>query len=395
MRYTAITQRLKGLGGDKWDLHFKAEELAEQGHDVLRLTIGEPDIATPDALIERAHEAMQRGRTGYSNGRGEPGLRNALAARYSAKAGREITEDQIMCLPGTQTSLYTTMMGIVEAGDEVLVGDPNYVAYEGLIRATGATIVPVPLRAEHGFRMQADDVAARVTPKTRALLLNTPHNPTGAILTHDEVAAIGALARAHDFWLVSDEVYDEMIFDGTPFTSPLDLPELADRTVVVSSISKSHAAPGFRSGWCVGPEEFTEALLPLSETILFGSQPFIADMTELAVRDGSPVAAGMSARFARRAGYLVDRLGAETRLQVLRPQAGMFAMVNVAATGMTGYDYALDLLETQRVAVMPGSSFGTVLNDWVRLALTVSDEELATACDRIVAHATLVTGEAA
>lgn len=395
MKYTAITKRLKGLGGDKWALHLKAEELVEQGHDILRLTIGEPDVATPETLVLAAYDAMKRGRTGYSNGRGEPGVRAALAAHYSDKTGREVSADQVMCFPGTQTSLFATMMAIAEAGDEVLVGDPNYVAYEGLIRATGATIVPVPLRAEYGFRMQAEDVAARITSKTRALLLNTPHNPTGAILTREDVTAIGALALVHDFWMISDEVYNEMIFDGTVFTSPLDLPELADRAVAVSSISKSHAAPGFRSGWCVGPEAFTEALLPLSETMLFGNQPFIADMTETAVREGSPVAAGMSERFSRRANYLIDRLGPATSLQVLRPQAGMFAMVNVVATGLSGQEYAMDLLETQKVAVMPGSSFGTVLNDWVRVALTVSDEELATACDRIIMHAAALTGQAA
>ena len=158
-----------------------------------------------------------------------------------------------MCLPGTQTALYAVLRALVGPGDEVLVGDPMYATYEGVVAATGATVVPVPLRPEHGFRMQAADVAARITPRTRVLFLNTPHNPTGAVLTRQDVRALGAVARAHDLWIVSDEVYEEMVFDGGAFASPLDEADLADRTVVIASISKSHAAPGFRSGWCVGP----------------------------------------------------------------------------------------------------------------------------------------------
>jgi len=177
-----------------------------------------------------------------------------------------------------------------------------YATYEGVIRTSGADLIPVPLRLENGFRNSADDIAARITPKTSAILLTTPHNPSGSVLTRADIDAIGRLAIKHDFWIISDEVYEELIFDGAEFTSPLYLPELADRVIVVSSILKSHAAPGFRSGWSVGPAEFTEALLPLPETMLFGNQPFIADMTEKAIRDRSSVASGMGQRHAERAG---------------------------------------------------------------------------------------------
>ncbi|MBU2959250.1 pyridoxal phosphate-dependent aminotransferase [Citreicella sp. C3M06] len=391
MRTTAITNRLRDLGGAKWGLHFRAVRLAAQGHDIVQLTIGEPDTPPPATLIDAASDAMRAGRTTYSKGEGEDGLRDALAKRYAARIGRAVTPDQIMCFPGTQTALFTVLMGIAEAGDEVLVGDPMYATYEGVVRASGANVVPVPLRAENGFRLNADDLAARITPRSRAILINTPHNPTGAVLSAEDIAALGRLARAHDLWIVSDEVYDELIHDDTPFVSPLSFPELAKRTIVVSSISKSHAAPGFRSGWCVGPEAFTAALLPLSETMLFGNQPFIADMTEKAIRDGSQVAPGMRERYAARAAYLADRLAAESPLRVLPPSAGMFAMINVAGTGMDGEAYANHLLDHAGVAVMPGASFGATLKDWVRLALTVPDADIARACDRMVAHAAALT----
>jgi arginine:pyruvate transaminase len=395
MRYASLTDRLTGLGSAKWEVHLRARALRAAGTEVIELTIGEPDVPTPEPLIETAARAMAGGRTGYSNGRGEPGLVAALARRYAARRGRPIGTDQIICLPGTQTCLYTIFRTLLEPGDEILVGDPMYATYEGLIAQTGATMVPVPLRPEAGFRMQAADVAARITPRSRVLFLNSPHNPTGAVLRPEDLAALGALARAHDLWIVADEVYEDLVFPGVPFTSPLDLPELSERTVVACSISKSHAAPGFRSGWVVGPAEFAARMLPLSETMLFGSQPFIADMTAEAVSAPSPVAAGMAERFARRAGLLAERLDGVAGLRVHRPEAGMFALIDVRATGLSGTDFALGLLEERRVAVMPGESFGQGLRGWLRLSLTVDDARTVEAADRIAAHATRLQGNAA
>jgi len=387
MKTTAITRRLTDLGGAKWGIYLRAKAMIAKGADVISLTIGAPDVPPPAELMDVAEAAMRAGRTTYSDGAGEPGLRAALAERYSASTGRAISADQVMCFPGTQTALYAVLMGVAEEGDEVLVGDPMYATYAGVIRATGADLVPVPLRPENGFRITAADIAARITPRSRAILLTTPHNPTGAILTPEDIAAIGDLACKHDLWIISDDVYEQLVFDGQGFSSPLAQPDLAERVIVVSSISKSHAAPGFRSGWCIGSEAFTAALLPLSETMLFGNQPFIADMTEAAVRNGSSVAPGMRARYAARADRLAARLNGRTCLHVLKPQAGMFAMIDVSGTGMTGEAYAAHLLDHAGVAVMPGASFGDTIDGWVRVALTADDAAFDTACERIAAHA--------
>lgn len=386
MNFSPVLDRLANLGGAKWEVHFNARARRSAGHDIIDLTIGNPDVSTPADLIEAATAAMRAGRTEYSNGRGEDALREALAWRYSGRSGRKVTPDQVLCFPGTQTALYAVIMGLAGLGTEVLVGDPMYATYEGVIAASGATAVPVPLRAANGFRISVDDIAARITDRSRVILLNTPHNPTGAVLRAEDIAAIGELAKAHDLWIVSDEVYEELIFDGTTFLSPFDQADLADRTVVVSSISKSHAAPGFRSGWCIGSEAFCNRLLPLSETMLFGNQPFIADMTAQAISAPSETAKGMRARFARRADYLADQLGRMTGLRVHRPEAGMFALIEIGATGMNDRDYAYSLLDAG-VAVMPGTAFGPTLSGWVRLALTVDDETFARAVARIVDHA--------
>lgn len=385
MKTTAILDRLADLGGAKWELHFKARKMAAAGVDVIELTIGEPDVPTPQELNEAAYSSILAGRTAYSDGRGEVVLRKALAEYYTNSCGRPFLKENVLCFPGTQTALFAALMAVAEHGDEVLVGDPMYATYEGVVRATGAAVVPVPLRTEAGFRLQAADVEARLTPRSRAILLNTPHNPTGAVSTAREIEEIGALARERDLWVVSDEVYEHLIFGATPFASPLFVPSIADRAIAVSSISKSHAAPGFRSGWCVGPSSFCDALLPLSETMLFGGQPFIADMTAQAVREGSSVADGMRRRFHARAERLARRLEAETQLSVHRPEAGMFALIDVSATGMDGAAYADALLTAAGVAAMPGASFGETLRNWMRVALTVSDDRFDDCVDRIVA----------
>lgn len=387
MRYAPVTDRLADLGGAKWEVHALARRMQAAGEAVIELTIGEPDVATPPALLETAARSMAAGRTGYSNGRGEPALVAALAARYTARRGREIGRDQVMCLPGTQTTLYAILQTLVTSGDEVLLGDPMYATYEGLIRATGATVIPVPLRPEAGFRIQPADIAARITPRSRVLFLNSPHNPTGAVLSRDDLAALCQLAADHDLWVLCDEVYEDLCFPGVTFASPLDLPEYADRVIVASSISKSHAAPGFRSGWCVGPAEFCARLLPLSETMLFGSQPFIADMTAEAVSAPSPIAVEMMARFQRRARLIHDALHGRAGIQVHMPQAGMFALLDIRATGLSGDAFARALLAQSKVAVMPGESFGTALAGWVRLSLTQPDDRILEACTRIATFA--------
>ncbi|MDO9416255.1 pyridoxal phosphate-dependent aminotransferase [Pararhizobium sp.] len=385
MRYASITDRLVNLGSEKWAVHAAARRMKAEGLDVIELTIGEPDVPPDAALLEECTRAMNAGRTRYSNGRGEAPVLAALVEKYR-KRRADVTINNVMCFPGTQTALFAVMLGLVEAGDGVLAGDPLYATYEGVIRSTGAHRVPVPLHAENGFHMRAADLERAITPECRVLLLNTPHNPTGAVLSAQELAEIGEVCRRHDLWIVSDEVYEELIFDGQ-FASPFDDPELAERTIVVSSISKSHAAPGFRSGWAVGPAEFTERLLPVSETMLFGVQPFISDMTAMALSRPFETAAIMRASYKSRAARIAGGLAGAPGLTPMPPEAGMFILVDVSGTGMSGQEFAWALLREEGVAVMPGSSFGNQAEGFIRLSLTVPDAAIDEACRRIAALA--------
>jgi len=386
MRYASITDRLADLGSGKWALHIRAREMKAKGVDIIELTIGEPDLPPDPSLIAECQRSMNAGRYRYSNGRGETPVVEALTAKY-ARRRPGVTAENVLCFPGTQTALFAVMLGLVEAGDGVLTGDPLYATYEGVIQSTGAHRVTVPLRAEHGFHMQAADLEKAITPECRVLLLNTPHNPTGAVLTADEIAAIGEVCRRHDLWIICDEVYEELVFAGT-FASPFDNPDLADRTIVVSSISKSHAAPGFRSGWAIGPAEFTHRLLPISETMLFGVQPFIADMTAYALTHPVETAALMRASYAARSKRIAAALTGAPGITPLPPEAGMFILLDVSGTGLSGEAFAWMLLEEMGVAVMPGASFGDEALSFVRMSLTVPEDSIDEACRRIRSLAT-------
>ena len=386
MRYAPVTERLADLGSAKWAVHYRARELERAGREVILLTIGEPDVNTPQPLIDVTVQAMQAGRTGYSDGRGEADLLDALSARYTRRLGRPVGPEHFIAFPGTQTALYAVLMAMAHDGAEVLVGDPMYATYEGVIRACGATPVAVPLRPEQGFRIQPADLEAAITPATRVIFLNTPHNPTGAVLRRAEVEAILELARAHDLWVLSDEVYEDLVFGPEPFISPFALD--SERVVVTNSLSKSHAAAGFRTGWCAGPAEFCTRLLPLAETMLFGNQPFIADMTAAALRDPDMVAEGLRTRLGRRLALVQQKLDGVAGLRVHPAEAGMFALIDISGAGKGNGDaFAHALVEATGVAVMPGTSFGAVLDGWIRVCLTVDDAVLSRACDLIAGFA--------
>lgn len=382
MRFAHVTERLAGLGGSKWAVHIEAKRRAAAGEDLIFLSIGEPDSPPPEALVDRAIERLRAGRTRYSGGQGEATLLDALARRYSATTGRMIGRNQIIGLPGTQAGLFATMMALVQSGDEVLVADPYYATYEGVIAAAGACVVPILTRPEDGFHLTAEALETHISPHSRVLLLNSPGNPTGAVLSRDEIRAIGEVAKHHDLWIVSDEVYADLSF-GKRAPSPFDEADLAERTIVVSSLSKSHAVPGLRTGWAVGPAEFVARVLPLAEMMLFGCQPFLQDAAAFALDADCPEVDQMCQLYQRRAKVVVEALQGLPNIAVRMPEGGMFLMVDVRGTGLSGDVFAWALLDEEKVVVMPGESFGAGGAGHVRLGLTADEAVLREACQRM------------
>ena len=381
MRYASICDRLSGLGGEKWAVHLEGRARAARGDDLIFLSIGEPDLPSPAAVVDTAIDSLRSGRTKYTAGAGEPATLAAIAAHYSRRAGHRVDPAQIVYTAGTQHALSAVMWALAEAGNEVLCPDPHYATYEAVVAATGASFVAVPTLPEHGFHLTPEALEAAITPRSRVLLLNTPSNPTGAVLSADKIDAIGVVCTRHDLWIVCDEVYADITF-GTDFASPFDRPQLRDRSVSVASISKSHALPGFRSGWAAAPVDLAKRLTTVVETMMFGSQPFLADAVVTALSTRHPEVDQLAAAFRERAESLVDALADCESVGARMPEGGMFCLLDVRATGLSGEEFAWRLLD-EHVVVMPGESFGSKGAGHVRIALTVESDVIVEACRRI------------
>jgi arginine:pyruvate transaminase len=383
MKFAKVTGRLGGLGSEKWAVHIEGRRRAALGQPMIFLSIGEPDAPPPAAILEEASRQMHSGRLRYAEGRGEANVRRALSRLYTRQTGRSIAEDQFIYLPGTQTALYAAMMTVVDEGDEVLMADPYYATYEGVIAAAGGIPAPIRVDPDQGFHLKAEDLEKAITPRSRVLLMNTPSNPTGAVFTRAEIERIGKVAEKHDLWIISDEVYATLTYGNTVFTSPFDIPELEKRTIVVSSISKSHAVPGFRAGWIAASPEFCERCIPVTETMLFGSQPFLEDALAFALDNDFPELDAMKRAYESRARALVKALDGSGKASARMPEGGMFVMVDVRRTGLSGNDFARRLLDEESVVTMPGESFGAGGAGHLRIALTVGVEEITEASKRI------------
>ena len=382
MKFAPISDRLTGLGAAKWAVHSESLRRAALGQSIIILSIGEPDLPPPAKVLDQAADSMRSGRTRYAAGQGEPEALLAIANHLSKRSGNPVTPEEVLYTAGTQNGLCTALFTLVEAGDEVLVPDPYYATYEGLVAASGATFVAVPTSPDNGFHVTAQAIENAITPRTKVLLLNNPSNPTGAVLSVREIDAIGDVCERHDLWIICDEVYADMTFDGT-FCSPFDRPHLRHRTLSVSSISKSHALPGFRAGWVACPAEVTPRLVLVAEAMLFGSQPFIEDALAVALNETHPEVERMRAAYKERAGVLVEAFTDATSVSARLPEGGMFIMLDIRKTGLTGEEFAWRLLDEESVGTMPGESFGSGGAGHVRVALTVESDVLKEASIRI------------
>ncbi|MGE8114244.1 pyridoxal phosphate-dependent aminotransferase [Pseudomonas sp. NPDC086566] len=382
MRFSSLTQRIAGDGAAAWEIHYRALAMLEQGRDVLLLSVGDPDFDTPAPIVQAAVASLEAGNTHYADVRGKRSLREAIARRHQQRSGQKVTADQVTVLAGAQCALFCVAQCVLEPGDEVIVAEPMYVTYEAVFGACGAKVVPVPVRPEHGFRVQPADVAARITPRTRALALNSPHNPSGASLPRSTWEALAELCIAHDLWLISDEVYSELLFEGEHI-SPASLPGMAERTATLNSLSKSHAMTGWRVGWVVGSPALSAHLENLALCMLYGSPDFIQDAAVVALEQPLPELDGMREAYRQRRDLVCERLAHCPGLRALKPDGGMFVMVDIRDTGLSAQAFADRLLDQHGVSVLAGEAFGPSAAGHIRLGLVLGTEALSEACRRI------------
>ncbi|MDH3515011.1 MAG: aminotransferase class I/II-fold pyridoxal phosphate-dependent enzyme [Gammaproteobacteria bacterium] len=385
MRFSSLTQRIGGEGARAWEIHNRAMKRARGGEDVILLSIGDPDFDTPPPIVDSCVASLRAGHTHYTAISGEPALRAAIARHHAAITGTPCTPDRVVVFHGAQNALYSAAMCLLDRDDDVIVPEPMYVTYEAVVGASGARMVSVPCPREAGFHLDLDALAAAVTPQTRAILLNTPNNPTGTVLTAAELTAVANLCRRHDLWLISDEVYATLTFEREHI-SPCALPGMAERTVTVNSLSKSHAMTGWRVGWTVSPPELTPHLGNLALCMHYGCPGFIQDAAAAGLDNEPAEIAAMKAELKARRDLVCTRLGSVPGLECLKPDAGMFVMLDVRGTGITAFEFASGLLEAHRVSLLPADAFGQSARGHLRIGLCSSQDMLAEACQRIVRH---------
>jgi arginine:pyruvate transaminase len=391
VRFSPLVDRIAGRGGGTWSVHMDAARRREAGEDVIVLTVGDPDQAPPEPVIIATIEALRLHRTGYSATVGYLRVREAIAARFQRCTGRPCCAGNVVVTPGAQGGLFCALQCLAGPGDEVIVPEPIYATYGGVIGASGARLVTVPLRADRGFHPDLAAIASAVTPRTRVIWINSPHNPTGAVFTEREIAGIAELCRSRDLWLLSDEVYEDLAF-ARPHVSPWSLPDMAERTVVVSSLSKSHAMPGFRFGWIIGPATLSEHLFNLLLSMTYGSPAFIQDGVLPALENELPDVSALREAYRQRAELLSRILADAPNCRVTPPEGGMFVLLDVRGSGLGSRDFAQSLLARENVAVLPCDGFGPSAVGYLRIALTAAEPRLVEAGRRIVSFARTLAG---
>jgi arginine:pyruvate transaminase len=386
MRFSPLVDRISGRGAGAWTVHVEAARRRDAGEDIIFLTVGDPDQPPPEPVIDATIDALRRHRTGYSSTVGYPRVRGAIAARVERRTGRACSPDNVVVTPGAQGGVFCALQCLAGLGDEVIVPEPIYSTYEAVVGASGARLVTVPLRADRGFHPDLKALADAVTPRTRVIWINSPHNPTGAVFTAEEIAGIAELCRSRDLWLLSDEVYEDLAF-ARPHVSPWSLPDMAERTVVVSSLSKSHAMPGFRFGWIIGPPVLSRHLFNLLLCMIFGSPAFVQDGVLPALETELPEPATLRQTYRTRAQLMSAILSEAANCRVIPPEGGMFILLDVRGTGLGSEEFATELLGRENVAVLPCDGFGPSAVGYLRISLTAPEARLAEAGRRIVRFA--------
>ncbi|WOD15698.1 pyridoxal phosphate-dependent aminotransferase [Paraburkholderia kirstenboschensis] len=384
MKYSSRVEGLQGRRTSAWEIHRVAQQAEANGDDVIVLSVGDPDFATPAPIVERAIEALRGGDTHYSAVSGRDPLRAAIAGEQARMTGCTVGAANVILTAGAQNGVFATSLCLLEAGDEVIVPEPMYLTYEACVRAAGATLVPVPVDPARAFHLNCDALERAVTTRTKAIFFATPCNPTGVVMPRADLERIARLACEHDLWVLSDEVYADLTFERE-HVSIMSLPGMAERTVTLGSLSKSHAMAGWRVGWAIGPTQLIEHMGRLALAMLYGLPGFIQQAALTALHEKSRIVAQMRDIYRRRRDVVFERLSRVPRLRCQLPEAGMFMMVDVSGTGLDTVDFTWQLFRAQGVSVLDASAFGETANGFVRLGFVVDEARLADACERIAA----------
>jgi len=379
----SIASRISVMSGEgALSVFARAKELEAQGRSIIHLELGEPDFHPGTSVIDSVSKALAEGKDRYCAMAGVPALREEIASYLARTRDIHISEANIVVAPGCKIALFQSMMALLEPGDEVLYPDPGFPGYASISLGLGAVPVPFTLSARHQFQPDPDEIASKITPRTRMLLTNSPGNPTGTVYTDSVQRALAELAVKHDLWVLSDEIYARIIYGGE-YLSMLRYPGMAERTLIIDGFSKSFAMTGWRLGYTLAPPEVVPALIMM----VVNTYTCVAEFTQYAaieaLRDREGNTPRMVAEFARRREQFVHDLNRVPGFRWLPPEGAFYAWVDITGTGISAEELCRILLEDAGVAAIPGAAFGPAGKDFIRFSFASSRETLREAVERI------------
>lgn len=380
VKFSPLVNRISGDGADAWLTHYQAVAARERGEDVIILSVGDPDLETPAPVVERAIECLRAGDTHYVVAAGRPALRAAIARSHAARSGQPTSPENVVYFAGAQNALFVASLCLAGPGDEVITFEPLYPTYPATIEVSGARLVRAP--ATPDCRPDLRALPGLITPRTRAIFWATPNNPSGVVLSDAELDTIAALAQRHALWVVSDEVYAGLAHGGRVPSIAARLPE---QVVTLGSLSKSHAMTGWRAGWLVGPRQLAEHAERLGMCMLFGLPGFIQEAALTALARAPEAEARIRQLCAARQQRLLEGVRGIGPVRALPPEAGMFMLLDVSSSGLTGGQFMREFYASQRVSVMDGAAFGAATAACVRVCFAAEEATLDAACRRLKA----------
>lgn len=376
----------KGMGRlgteTAFEVLLKARALEARGKHIIHLEIGEPDFNTPSNIVEAGVRALRDGYTHYSPSPGIPELRQVVAEHISRTRGIPVRPEEVVITPGAKPIMFFAILALVEPGDEVIYPNPGFPIYESMINFVGGTPVPIPLREEREFRLDVDELAAKVSPRTVMMVLNSPENPTGAVLTRQDLEAIAEIARERELVVLSDEIYERILYEGQ-HPSIASLPGMQERTIILDGFSKTYAMTGWRLGYGVMNEELAEHIARL----MTNSNSCTATFTQMAgveaLRGPQDEVRAMVEAFRQRRDVIVEGLRQIPGIRCVKPGGAFYVFPNIQGTGMGEREFADYLLYEAGVAVLSGTAFGEHGRGYVRISYANSIENIQEALVRI------------
>ncbi|HZE27586.1 MAG TPA: pyridoxal phosphate-dependent aminotransferase [Terriglobales bacterium] len=387
-----LASRLAAMSGEgALSIFARAKELEGQGRSIIHLELGEPDFHPAEPVIHALEEALRAGKDRYCTVAGVPALREELARYLDRTRGLDVSSGNIVIAPGCKIALFLAMMAIVEPGDEVLYPDPGFPGYPSITAGMGGVPVPYELAERNQFQPDPDEIAAKITARTKALLTCSPNNPTGTVYSDEVQRRIAELAVKHDLYVLSDEIYARILY-AEKYISMLSYPGMAERTIIIDGFSKSFAMTGWRLGYAVAPPAMVEPL----ELLAVNTYTCVAEFTQHAaieaLQDRSGATAKMVEEFAGRRGQFVRELNRVPGFRCPQPDGAFYAWVNITGTGLAAEEVCRVMLGEAGVAAIPGAAFGQSGRDFVRFSFASSNATLHEAVERILKVSTAWQG---